>query len=254
MQSGDLPVVPSPLAQSHSWSHKRVLTAHVLPNRTELAVDTHDCLWLLTQGCERGRAWHLKQSPPAHGGATVAVEHLVRNAAHFVVVVPRQLGAGTDVPETGGDWSGVAKATHNIDTNNAAQLVNRHQPEATQRRHKMSLKHMETGRARAMQSNKNALLSSQRGSARQISTHHGLLNSVLAQDVGRSGQSYAQQPHQQQQQQQQCSAQLINHPQSEAACHVITGVLLSLAGTSRLRQNVCCVKAFHIRIPFSHSN
>ena len=133
VQSGDLPVVPSPLAQSHSWSHKRVLTAHVPPNRTELAVDTHDCLWLLTQGCERGRAWHLKQSPPAHGGATVAVEHLVRNAAHFVVVVPRQLGAGTDVPETGGDWSGVAKATHNIDTNNTAQLVNRHQPEATQR-------------------------------------------------------------------------------------------------------------------------
>ena len=74
------------------------------PHRTELAIDTHDCLWLLTQGCERGREWHLKQSPPAHRRATVAVEHLVRNAAHFVVVVPRQLGAGTDVPETGGDW------------------------------------------------------------------------------------------------------------------------------------------------------
>ena len=72
--------------------------------KQELAVDTHDCLWSLTQGCEQGRAWLLEQSPPAHGGAAVAVEHLVWNAAHFVVVVPRQLGAGTDVPETDGDW------------------------------------------------------------------------------------------------------------------------------------------------------
>ena len=43
-------------------------------------------------------------------------------------------------------------------------------------------------------------------------------------------------------------------PHSETTDIVVTGILLALARMLGLRQNVCCIEEFHVRITFSYSN